>query len=174
MCQYRETCKNCTTLSKLAAKNGYRLKPTLILSSYTKRYKVKLEKITEKVPIDRIRDHPITGSHITITTASAAKMTTTGKKTIGRPQTQSERSKARKMKRREQQRAEIAAKQTAIATNQPANQQGSLPTNIMPANDSNSVATFAVAEAVAGIKMIMPPTKRPRTHFRKTKKPARV
>ena len=172
MCQSQETCNNCAALSKLAAKNGYRLKPTLILSSNTKGYKVKLEKITEKVPIDRTHSHLVSQSHIT-KTSSAEKLTTSGRKTIGHPQTQSERSKARKMRRRQQQRDEIAAKRAVIATNQPSKQHESQPTNV-PANDTNSLATFAVAEAIAGIEMIMPPTKRPKTHFCKTKKPGRI
>ena len=173
MCQSQETCNNCAALSKLAAKNGYRLKQTLILSSNTKGYKVKLEKITEKVPIDRTHSHLVTQSHITTKTSSAEKLATSCKKTIGHPQTQSERSKARKMRRRQQQRDEIAAKRAVIATNQPSKQHESQPTNV-PTNDTNSLAIFAVAEAIAGIKMIMPPTKRPKTHFRKTKKPGRV
>ena len=82
--------------------------------------------------------------------------------------TQSERTRARKMKKRQMHQDEIAAKRAnTVATNGP-----SVTTNQLMHDGAQSAAVrIETHEAMA---KIINQNKRPKTHFRKTKKPGRA
>ena len=82
--------------------------------------------------------------------------------------TQSERTAARKMKKRQLQQDEIAAKQTKdISTNT----QSSTKTQL---KNDDAQATVAGTKTLEAVTKMAHQKKKPKTHFRKTKKPGRA
>ena len=173
MCQTKNTtginCPNCAW----ARANGFRLRPTLMFDPKIRSgvplggYKVSLEKLSEKRTDDRpirpvnktkhrkpSKEHTVNNENIT-------------KKPLKRPQTQSERSKARKMKRRQLQQNEIAAKRA-----------NSITITTSPATATELKIEDIKIDVPKVETGVAPKTvnqkKKPRTHFRKTKKPGRA
>ena len=175
MCQTKSTtginCPNCAW----AAANGFRLRPTLMFDPKIRSgvplggYKVSLEKLSEKRaedrplrPVNKPKKRKPSKEH-TVNNENIAK------KPLKRPQTQSERSKARKMKRRQLQQNEIAAKRSNINTK--ANfTSPPIATELEIEDIKIDIPNVETGVAPKAVNQ----KKKPKTHFRKTKKPGRA
>ena len=164
MCQTGINCPNCAW----AAANGYRLRPTLMFNPKIRSgvplggYRTALVKLSEEKTGDRsVRSINKTKQSKPIKEQPSNKENII-KKPLKRPQTQSERSKARKMKRRQLQQDELAAKRANITTSSPT-----------PATEAVKIDVPKVDTEVALIRTVNQ-KKKPKTHFRKTKKPGRA
>ena len=162
MCQTGLNCPNCAW----AAANGYRLRPTLMFNPKIRSgvplggYRTALVKVSEENTVDRpLRSINKTKQSKPIKEPPSNKENTI-KKPLKRPHTQSERSKARKMKRRQLQQDELAAKRANITTS-------------TPATEDVKIDIPKVETGVALIRTVNQ-KKKPKTHFRKTKKPGRA
>ena len=156
-------CPNCAW----AAANGYRLRPTLMFNPKIRSgvplggYRTALVKLSEENTVERsVRSVNKTKKSKPIKEQPSNKENI--KKPVKRSQTQSERSKARKMKRRQLQQDELAAKRANITTSSP------MPTTEDVKIDVPKVETGVALIRTANLK------KKPKTHFRKTKKPGRA
>ena len=157
-------CPNCAW----AAANGYRLRPTLMFNPKIRSgvplggYGTALVKLSEENTVERtVRSVNKTKNSKPIK-EQPSKNENIIKKPLKRPQTQSERSKVRKMKRRQLQQDELAAKRANIITSTPT-----------PATEYVKTDVPKVETEVALIRTVNQ-KKKPKTHFRKTKKPGRA
>ena len=130
-------------------------------------YKVSLEKLSEKRTADRPLRPVNKPKQRKPSKEHTVKNENIAKKPLKRPQTQSERSKARKMKRRQLQQNEIAAKRAninAITTSPP------IATELEIEDIKNDIPRVETGVAPKALNQ----KKKPKTHFRKTKKPGRA
>jgi len=154
-------------MMKLAKSSGLRLHLSPNSTPGEGPIKISFEKLPEKTSKDQVSRNRSNNS------------SRDPKKITKRATTQSERTAARKLKRRQMQQDEIAAKRANNTSN-------SLPSptkNQSKSNDAQiAVATYVggiyVATYVAGIESlqtnVINQNKRSKTHFRKTKKTGRV
>ena len=163
MCQTGINCPNCAW----AAANGYRLRPTLMFNPKIRSgiplggYKTALVKLSEENTVDRSVPFVNKTKQSKPIKEQSSNKTNILQKPVKRPQTQSERSKARKMKRRQLQQDELAAKRANITTS-------------TPATEDVKIDLPKVETGVALITPTVNQKKKPKTHFRKTKKPGRA
>ena len=172
MCQTGINCPNCAW----AAANGYRLRPTLMFNPKIRSgvplggYRTALVKLSDENTVDRsVRSVNKTKQSKSIKEQPSNKETII-KKPVKQPQTQSERSKARKMKRRQLQQDELAAKRANINSSTPTTEDVKIG---IPKVETGVAPETGEPPTVAVIRTVNQ-KKKPKTHFRKTKKPGRA